>query len=403
MIINLMTWSPQICFIAIALLYPLRIHPRGFYISRAYACALLFPALVLAFNNLKLTIVDRVIISKIFPIPMTPISWGQQLFPSNSLIIFFTIISLLILILFLPKINYTENISLISAYFSIISLISSIADHLLKSAIFSIATVTLTYICLQQNKSDESHIINDFIIQRICDFLCFISLVIMIPATNIQPFNSDIIASNNIPAMLYVFSFIIRIICSSYALTNSASILNNSINPIKAIRWIVINIGSMIIIYPFSITFTSLNSMIIISAAIIIGFTLAALSRREPFYILASIAIISSIFGYQAIAIGLIIAAILFCPIIFLTIPSREPAQKTKFSGKIDRYLITFSKAFSNIINIIYSGFFLYHLPRIILSIIQFPLRPFHNGNTQRSLIFTIAMLVSYLLLWWRQ
>src|SRR5580704_1064350 len=119
-----MNWSSQISFMAIALLYPLKVHPRSFYISRAYASILLFPALILSIYTLKITVIDQAVINKLYTVPFTPIVWGSQLTEFSSIIIFSAILSLLLLIFLLPKSNYTENISLLSAYLGLISVFS---------------------------------------------------------------------------------------------------------------------------------------------------------------------------------------------------------------------------------------------------------------------------------------
>lgn len=56
----------------------------------------------------------------------------------------------------------------------------------------------------------------------------------------------------------------------------------------------------------------------------------------------------------------------------------------------------------ATIISPFYTNFLLYRLPQFIVTIFQIPLRLFHNGSIQRSLLFIITMLASYYWLWGR-
>lgn len=73
--------------------------------------------------------------------------------------------------------------------------------------------------------------------------------------------------------------------------------------------------------------------------------------------------------------------------------------ERIFFNG-LSKISYVFGRSYTYLINPIYSGFLFYYLPRILIIIPQIPLRLFHNGNIQRSLIFAIAIIVVYLYGW---
>lgn len=398
MILNFISWSPFISFMAIAMLYPIKIHPRSFYITRTYAAALLFPGLLSGIYELKLTILNGSIINNLSRISKSPIFWGLQLNAANSLITLGAIISLAFLIFFLPKLNYTENISIISAYMLALLLICCSADKLISLTVFMIASIATTYIFVETKKCSTGQILNEFILQRACDFICLVAIIKILTATNQGGFGQ--FTPIYMAELVFLFSFIARILLAAFLQPDQDSSRQHI-----ASRWLLINIGCPLIIMPFSSAVSNLSfiSLTTISMLLIIAFALASIIKKDLFLLLP-LSILLLIITNSTSALAIIIS-ISITPITYILLTGATSDKTTLVTNKYftDTRLFKLLSILPSSLNTLYSGFLLYRLPQMIITLIQLPLRLFHNGNIQRSMMFTSIVLVSYFFFWWKR
>jgi hypothetical protein len=434
MIINFVSWSPLISLIAISLLYPLRLHIHGSLVSRVYAAILLFPAFVSSLYLLKLTCYNGVIISKIAKIPMASISWGFQFSWSNSVIVTSINLLIIILIFFLPQKKTVENISLLSVIFIFLYIMSIAPDQLIKMSAFSVGSMLFTFMLLyeESDKNAVKHMMADFLLYRACDLLAFISLMIVLTKQK-SLIMSELIVENHVD-ILPIFSYFLSIVFNLASLITFNT--NQSISPYTLVRYsilrrVFIGSGSQILLLQFSPLLLRYNesimififpSIIILSLALLTAILYQNINIVDNlFNILISIGLITICTGYSTVTVVIICSIftlypIMSLPTIFKANAILHPSQAPKsaylnlipsvlnaiifqFPLKISYF---FAKIFINFLNPIYAGFLLYRVPTIVIGIVQTPLRLFHNGNIQRSLIFVILLLVGYIY-WWGQ
>jgi len=107
----------------------------------------------------------------------------------------------------------------------------------------------------------------------------------------------------------------------------------------------------------------------------------------------------------------LTLATIFLLPIQLLTARniSIKPLPRKKLesidivlsANLISRKIVLFLSLISaNFIHPFYASFLLYRLPQLLVSAIQIPLRFFHTGSIQRSLLFMVLMAASYYSIW---
>lgn len=389
MIINFICWSPLISFIAIALLYPLKNHVRGFYITRIYASALLLPALVASICGIKLILIDKITINKISQV-LAPVFLGHHITATNSLITLCAVLSLTFLAMFLPQKYYSENLSLFSVFLGAISLIAYAADYQVKFAVLCIAAAATTY----SAPYDSSKLTKDFLLQRLLDIIGFFCLIIILSGQNLLVFNQN--QDNNTVKLIFILSLLFQallVICPLIKQTGS----HNS-KQFHAIRWLILGVGSSIIISQFQspIELWPFILMILLTVA---AFILNSLRHKKLGDIILPFTVIFALVNSE-ISTALICISILGYPYFFLTQKYEEQPQK--LSLKASSRLASLFKTFGSFLTIAYSGFLLYRLPQIIMSILQTPLRLSHNGNIQRSLMLTAIVLISCIF-WWQK
>lgn len=356
------------------MLYPLKTHPMSFYTSRIYSSILLFPALVTSLYVLKLTAVDDAIIKKLTPIPLTNLVWGNHIDVSAAIICLTMVISFLVLIFYLPKSRHAEIISATSACFAIIIFILFFEDIVIKSALLS-AAIVFAYVLNPGVKG--------FIYLRFCDILCYASLVLFL--------HQSIFTAAPIYSKLSIIGFItslnLRIL-----FTMHMEIFGHQSNWYRATNWILLYLGSLIMILPFNLLNLDFTAFILVLIPITI-YTIIAIFYKK-WILLTYLPVMICVFIGDKLESSLALS--LAIPGIYVVLSSDEVLNKNRVKPT------NHSKILLNFLTIFYSGFLLFRLPQILIAILKIPLRLFNDGNLQKSLAFIAMMLAAYLYLWWQ-
>ena len=432
MVINFTIWSPFISLLAIAFLYPLRLHYRGHQVSQFYAAIFAFPALVSSIYLFKIACSNGLIKSNSIHLSNVPIILTINFSFHTSLFLLIISLSISTIIFLSPKANFTENISISSVSFFIIFIMSAIPDQLVRVSILSIGTMIMSFMLLHEyNARTTKLVLRDFLLQRISDFLALSALIFML-ATNKNPRENPIsLYGNPNIFMILLLNVSILIRYSSLFLFRLRSSKHNYLfNANLVLRKVVIGVGSQILLVQFAAINQSngpLHVFLLIAAATLLSLAIISLffyRNLAKFFddganVLLTSAFVLSIEGLYFLATTLIAVVILLYPIVIMhcTIENNATLNKKSnhllsplifglLSGKriFFRFLLNAfyisAKFLTNLINHFYSGFLFYYLPQISITIMQIPLRLFHNGNIQRSLIFAAIMLVGYVY-WW--
>lgn len=431
---NFLIWSPLISLSAITLLYPLRLHSRGSQVARVYAAFLLFPAIVSFVSMLKLTYFDGIFISVIAQIPFGPVFWGIQVSKSNSAIIACINVSMAVLIFLLPKNRFVENISLAAIALGTIFILSTTPDQLIRMSVYSIGTILITYMLLndEHDKNIILQVTNDFLWQRASDFLAFIALINILINQKTLLLQKLAMPDNNIEIssrILFFVAIAMRVISlnavDSNLLSHSDSTIKNSV-----LRRVFIGAGSQILLLQFSTAIFGnilIDRFFLISSICILFYALILLifdyDKTKFADHLASIftagAFVAICAGANITATALICGLLIIYPVISLsTIVKTTVLLNTRPPSKLRRSVLWasflewtllrlpiklsyfFASVFTNVLNPIYAGFFLYRMPQILIGIVQTPLRLVHNGNIQRSLVFVAILAIAYIYRW---
>lgn len=431
MILNFVIWSPLISLTAIIFLYPLRFHLRGSQVSRFYAAALLFPALISSLYVLKLTAFEGVLISQIARLPVLPIYVGIQLSHSNALLVACTILSVAFLIFFLPEKKFVENTLLVAVYSALLCIIALTPDQFIKTLTFTIGNVAVIYTILndEQEKRVINKVTNDFPLHLISDLFAFTALFYLIihhKGLFVQGYEQPIPVMRMLPRVVYFIALAIRVVAITAVDTNS-SFRSHSVIKLSIFRKVFVSTGSLLLLLDFSpVIFLNATTIkpffITVSFAPLVWVLISLIYERHKttfadyaVNILTSLSFIAICLEQYEIARALLCITIAFYPLVaLLVVTLRKPApsaeklarQSSVWTTLFERIFLLipvriariFSQFITDFLIPIYSGFFLFRLPQIVIGILQTPLRILHNGNVQRSLIFVAIMFISFLL-----
>lgn len=436
MIINYIIWSSLISLLTIVFLYPLRFYSRGEPIGRVYASLFLLPAVVSAILLLHFIYVNHVIIDRAHNILMLPFYIGIHLNDINALLIFNINLAAFLLIIFLPKNKFAENMSLAAMSLLMIFLVTSLNDQFIKMAVFSIGSIILSYMLLndEAEKNTIQQITQGFVSNIASDFLAFVSLLLIVIDQKILLIERLNILDDEIkilPRVLFFTAVSLRLIT---LITENRFFYGR---PQAIIRHLIfyrifVAICPQILLLHFAPAIFGQDQAdfwFIIAASIILLYSILIWlfdSERFNFNahslgILSSLMLLCTSIGYYFITTAIICLILTIYPLATLnavvknvglinvspSLQIKKPNYLILFSQLIFQHIPIkiidgISKIFLQLLNPVYSGFFLYRLPQILMGILQIPLRFLNNGNIQRSLLFVVLIVVCYIY-WWGQ
>jgi hypothetical protein len=435
MIIGYFIWSSLISLIAILFLYPLRTANRANQIARIYVGALLFPSIIFSLYLVKITLINKTIIYQASRLIMLPFYWGLFINGTNALIIAAINIAVILLVFFLPKRKFAENISLASISYVIIFLITTSLDYFIAISLFSTGSMVLLYAALinENDKININKLTDDFAINRASDLLTILALL------NLLIYYQQPLSINNLSLSSDKIDLLSRILFFSATILRVMSLMNSEAfiysRPNTTIKNLIfyrgfIGIGSQILFLRFSMVpyhHDHLNLYFIITASAVFCYTIIVgfsdKNRSNAAGHLANVlfvsALVSTCLGNYFVTVIIICFSLAIYPVITLVsivkhasilhtnyppppkiISILKQILDNIFRHYPRKFIYLLSKIFTNFLNPIYSGFLLYRLPQMLMAILETPLRTINNGNIQRSLMFVAVILASYLYFW---
>lgn len=432
MVINLISWMPLLSLLCISFLYPLRLHPRNTTAIRVYASMFLFPAVISSIYLLNLVVSHDVIFMSFQQLPSLPILFGFKLDLSNLLLITSSTFLVATLIFLLPSRKLTENLSLASLTLALILIIAAASDHSIKMAAFAIGTIIITFMIL--NDEYDKYVIKrmtaDFLIQRTSDLFAFIALLMLLNQKKFLLVGDLNAVENEItltPRFLFFLAIVIKVISllvlDVYQFHSPDAFLRNSV-----LRKMFLAVSSQIVLLHMSpiivgdknldIYLITITGFVIVLSIIQLLISYKTISIADHVLnLLLSLSLLFIVLRYDMLTLPLICGIIIVYPLIALWYVINDKAlttsSRTTQSLQLSQSLITqiflqlpvrfvyfFARLFIDFLNPFYAGFLLYRAPQIIVTTIQLPLRFFHNGNIQRSMLFISLMLIIYFYGW---
>lgn len=429
MIINFVIWSSLISLLAIIFLYPLRLHVRGSQISRFYAVALLFPALVSSLYVTKFANVDSSI-SQLFRIDLIGAYWGIAITQNNAPMNALLLVSIASMIFFLPDKKLIEHTLLLAICGLGLTIMVLTPDQLMKMLAYSLGNVAIVYVILsdEQERRVVHKVTNDFPVHLVSDFFAFTALVFLL-LTQKTMFSLDQTLANSmglLPRTCFVLAMSLRVI-ALLGMDTGSSFRLSALIKLSIFRKFFIATGSQILLFNFAdvlftgdslqLLFTIIAVMTLIWALLRAAFEQKKTSIADGIINIATCSCFVLLTCQQkTVATIMLYTIIALYPLIALLVTTRRVTPSTtektirlpsRYSGLFERVFLLIPMRVARFVSTfiidfmvpIYSGFLLFRLPQIIIGILQTPLRLVHNGNLQRSLIFIAIVVVS--LLWW--
>lgn len=420
MMITLLLYSPLISFLAVNLLFISSDQDQ--YWHKIYAAIFLFLSLIASSYLALISYDGSIIISKTIHLSTIPLFITIQ----GSLFIFLIIIimnlSLLLLIFFTHK-NFILAISIYSLMFAIISISLLSPDKLIKLAVFSMGSIIITLMLLIFNKGNYLFIIIDFFLQRISDFLGTLALILMMIEKNNITTNNPFLSYNaprSILLLAFFLSVFIRVISSAWPQINANKLFISQM--ILAILKTYMGLGIITLLKDchFHHHHILITYILLMAATIITYFYIEKICNNSInyLYLLPDITLLMSMlliyFNLNYIAISLIMLQTILLPMLSINININNRSKKLisyKILTLINSGLLfiysplklltkTIYVLCVNILGQFYFGLLFYYFPRVIVWSLNMPLRFFHNGNIETSLIFMIMTIFIYWYIW---
>jgi|SRR5579871_3982765 len=423
MMTNLALWSPLISLFSVALLYPLRLHSRNALTTRLLAAIFLLPATVAIIFISKVAYYDNAIINKTIFTYNPSFNGAISLTQFNSPLVASAILLAIVLTFFLPSKRMAENLSMTAVSLGLLSLISVIQDRFLQFSIYSFGTIILTFMII--NDRDDvatiKYITTDFLIQRASDVIALVALLILLIDGTIETHENNLVAH-----VLYFFAIMLKVLSSIFLMSHYRISPEDPYSDLIP-RKIYYGAGPQILFLQFSGGIFKASGLelafIAVAAFIFILTALTVLQKETKLLVIIFELLICATFFANCIdnyvALSGICCMILIYPLLYLH-QFLKVTQTTMFSEirqstiqdltplvVIQRFLTIplqgfnlLSKIFLTLFNYVYAGIVLYRIPKLLLGILQIPLRLVNNGNIQRSMMFVSIMLVGYFL-WW--
>jgi hypothetical protein len=346
---------------------------------------------------------------------------GSYLDISALLAITAAVLSLCFLLFLIPSKNFSTNAVFLCVIYLVIIAPYLFSNLIISLALYSIFSVFVTYFNIINNdkKLSTAHLTTDFIWHRASDLGAFISLFLIllnnknifasIPARESSSFSS-------IYALVFFAAMVLRLITlpanNYYLKYNSESGFNYAV-----LGRISISIGALLFLHKTSsLIFDLINpneTYLIIIFILFIHNILTIIKHDELIYLPINFAYTVCIFSLGAMAFGnsqlaliLILTLIMTTPcLILITSQLKSASKKTNdpiaLLSRFTHNLAQFgARAAARFASIFYANFLFYRLPQLIISLFQIPLRIFHTGSIQRSLLFIMVLMASYYWLW---
>lgn len=415
----LLLWSSFISYSVLFLLSTTTVFKQSPNALRIISSLFLLPAAISSVFIHKTTAKSIIILGQNYTI--IPIDLRIIISSETSIFIITSLISLIIALFFLSSKKITQTIKTMTFSYLFLLLISTQSSWLISLLLLSLGSIFFSYIIILNSerpflKDDATEY---FLYHRASDIVAFLAIIFIFIQQNtlslIEFSRSKLLLSSNV-ITLFFLAIIIRLIPISrtYKYPSYSYMRSHFISDV------FVSIGLIITTIKFrNILFTSkyCNYFLIICLCLLTIRSIATIfplknniySAVHFLFILTSF--ISAIFQFLNITYLCILMILLLIPIKLILADSWIfPTYSTHMSKKIfdpvqefldflEKLIKLAAETSTNFISPFYAVFLLYRLPQFFVTLIQIPLRFFHNGNLQRSLMFIMVLFFSYY--WW--
>lgn len=424
MSIFLLSYLPAIC-LGVAMIY-LSFAPH--LSPRVGVLVLTFGALVSCFMLIKFIILDSSIVVFSNRSSFVPINFGIYLGWADIVVITTAIFSFIITLFLVSKKRFSSNVNFLCIIYLVIISPYMFSNLIISFAAFSIASVFIMYFSIINNerKLSTAHLTTDFIWHRASDVAAFISLFLILINNKSVVIYKLINQSPTSPspyAPLFFAALIARLVTMPASNNYIKFSTDNGFNYFVLGR-IFSSIGAILFLYKInSMIFDPIksNGFYLITIGILLFHVIFSISKHNKIiylpinlsYFCLICSLTAMAFGKAYIALIIILILIILTPVlILLTSQIKLLSKKNQEAPGTDEDPILIvgrlAQSFAHVgatiaarfASIVYANFLFYRLPQLIISLFQMPLRLFHTGSIQRSVLFIVLLMASYYWLW---
>jgi hypothetical protein len=331
----------------------------------------------------------------------------------NSWLQLASILALLIILFFISYQRFSTNVLFLCISYLTLVMPFMFTNLFISFALYNIGSIIINYFIIYNSdkRLPVAHATSDFIWYRLSDIIVFISIIFL--------YNSYSFNTGN---MLF-FGILLRVIIipsSNNYLKLGADhnfnyyILGKNIIALGALIFLCKNHAFL------NFDNTSTNSFYIFSCCFLLVHAIFSWVKYNKLiyfpnnfsYLVMIIALCLFSFKKYILATSFIMLLIIIFPmLIIFTSQNKFYKKNLDHTPRYEDIVILISNLIQNFArfgaqvaarfaSIFYANFLFYRIPQIVIGFFQIPLRLFHTGSLQRSMLFIIILLASYYWLW---
>lgn len=424
MLLNFVVW---LCFSFILLISfsSLKTNIKTVVLYRWLFAFIALPTTMLSLAMLKTCFFDHAIFLGTLDLPLINISSKIYIDSFRAMVIFSSLLSLNLIFFITNHLYLSTATSLFFSAIFFIILSQIFADLFFTFFCLEIGIIFLIFMGVIINFRNLVYILaNNFLWLLLANFVIMIGLLLIRidfgHTTIFLDFNNTLFISFDPYPILYFSCFTQLFILhflkkSSFRNTLSVSLMQLHLVLFGSLSALFMIIGTKEIILAHD------RIIFIASSGLLLGVSIFKTIKSKEYkqeyiytLLLASVALTLFSNGYQQLCELMMATMLLVFPFqiektakrmaLLKSSVAEIPAEQSDLIESFNAFMARISRALSNlsatIIGPLYGNFFLLRLPQLLISLIQLPLRFFHNGSIQRSIIFIIIMVLSYYYMW---
>jgi hypothetical protein len=400
-----------------------KISPKMAIFFRWFFALLALPSTILSVFSFKELSSSESIFFKVWIYKLLPLNLGIHLNRYNIATILCLLLSFNLFIFIANYQCFSSTILSFTALCFFLAFSQLPSDILVILFILNVGNIFLLFTMISVNTRNFSiNITRNFLWLVISDFITMIGLLLALSIYG----HSTVYYS--IPNLNFAVSFLLFFPCFIKILS-LASVKTNIGNPSLSLRisqlsYILFSGCSAVIILlsAQNYIFANLSLTYILLASALVLYGIFQLIVGGAKYAENNISILFSSLAVLFLALGQAwLSQIMLCLMalifsfqvesisrkVFLTKTIGAETNETlsfdlipKINFYTSKFIDLMSNLSSNIIGPLYGNFLLLRIPQLIIALIQIPLRLFHNGSIQRSVLFIVIMVLSYYYIW---
>jgi hypothetical protein len=411
---NFLFICPTFSFLAIFLLASFALANHAYAWLRILGSIALAPGLILSLFLLYLSRGSLIYVQ--YSLPVWPFAMPAYLTTVSAVAFLIMSLALASALFLIPRQRLFQAIQLLSFAFFLFTIISVVPNLALSFTIYSLGSIAITYLSMRhrETQSLRADISSTFMWHRISDLFIFIALIFIYHTQHnlsalLLPKTAWDIKTAYTSMLLFGLYFRLAQTCQS----KNQTLLENA----------YIVVGILILLSKLEMVLlirTDINVLLSIIILLLLAICMAITNTiKDSKYLFHSINTIISCVSFAFFGLGFFSLAEFLMVLLMALAPLRSilPSYFVGYSSqakerattedsweKLKRLLPTpiFLSAdiTATYIGPFYAHFLLYRFPQFVISLIDLPLRMFHNGSVQRYLLFIIISCLSYYWFW---